>query len=68
MIDGDDIGLEGETRREQTTMRLEPTHISEWHHLQPKTLRHWVCGSSFLYDAQLTRLYSMRDLDSYLDT
>jgi len=29
MIDGDDIGLEGETRREQTTMRLEPTHISE---------------------------------------
>ena len=28
-------------------------HIREWHHLQPKTLRHWVCGSSFLYVAQL---------------
>ena len=21
-------------------------HIREWHHLQPKTLRHYVCGSS----------------------
>ena len=29
-------------------------HIREWHHLQPKTLRHWVCGSSLLYVAQLS--------------
>ena len=40
----------------------------EWHHLQPKTLRHYVCGSSFLYVAQLSHSYPMWDLDSYLNT
>jgi len=59
---------EGETPGRETRMRTEPTYIREWHHLQPKTLRHWVCGSSFLYVAQLSHFYSMWDLDSHLDT
>jgi len=46
-------------------MRTKPTHIRKWHHLQPKTLRHWVCGSFFLYVAQLSHSYSMWDLDSH---
>jgi len=49
-----------------TRMRTEPNHIREWHHLQPKTLRRWVCGSSFLYVAQLSHSYPMWDLDSHL--
>ena len=49
-----------------TRMRQEPIHIRKWHHLQPKTLR--LCGSSFLYIAQLSHSYPMWDLDSHLNT
>jgi len=45
-------------------MRTEPTHIREWH--QPKTLRHWVCGSSYV--AQRSHFYPLWDLDSHLNT
>jgi len=44
------------------------THTREWHHLQPKTLRHWVCESYFLYVAQFSHFYTMWDLYSHLDT
>ena len=58
----------GKTGEISQEWELSQTHIREWHHLQPKTLRHWVCGSSFLYVAQLSHSYSMWDLDSHLDT
>jgi len=51
-----------------TRMRTRAQHTREWHHLQPKTLRHWICGSSFLYVAQHSHFYSMWDLDSHLNT
>ena len=40
-------------------MKISSKHIREWRHLQPKTLRHWSCESSFLYVAQLSHSYSM---------
>ena len=60
--------LKGKHRGDKQEMRQEPKPTREWHHLQPKTLRHRVCGSSFLYVAQLSHSYSMGDLDSHLDT
>jgi len=52
----------GKSRREtlgrQTRMRTRVQHTREWHHLQPKTLRHWFCRSSFLYVVQLSHFYS----------
>jgi len=35
------------------------THTRKWHHLRSKTLRHWICGSFFLYVPQLSHFYSM---------
>jgi len=43
-------------------------HTREWHYLQSKILRHRVCGSFFLYVAQLSHLYTLWDLDSHFDT
>ena len=58
----------GKTGKISQEWELSQTHTREWHHLQPKTLRDWVCGFSFLYVAQLSYSYSMWDLDSHLDT
>ena len=49
-------------------MRQESTHTRKWHYFQPKTLKHWVCVSSFLYVTQLSHSYPMWDLDSHLNT
>jgi len=46
-----------DTTLSQTRMRTGPNHMKEWHHLQPKILRHWVCGSFFLHIAQLSHSY-----------
>jgi len=64
------LGLLRENHEGDTTpMRHEPNlHIRDWHHSQPKTLRQWVCESSFLYGAQLSHFYSMWDLELYLDS
>ena len=43
----------GNTKKISNNKNWGTPHIREWHHLQPKTLRHWVCGSSFSYAAQL---------------
>jgi len=44
----------------------ESKHIRHWHHFQLKTLKQlW---SLFLYSALLSRIWSMWDLDSHLDS
>jgi len=57
-------GNTGETKQEwkqgQTYKEMIPPST--------KTLRHWVCRSSFLHVAQESHFYSMWDLDSHLNT
>jgi len=51
-----------------TSMRSDLNHIRHWHHSQPKTLRQWVYGYWFLYNALLSHFWSIWDLDSHLDS
>ena len=58
--------FEGEIREISNNENWTTSYIREWHHLQPKILRRWVCESFFLYVAQLSHSYPTWDLHSHL--